>query len=48
MFSQNFTCSDLLKDIYNFYAYRTITYFGVPFQTLLLIKYMPLGCRNLG
>ena len=43
MFRQNFTCSVLLEDNIVFYAYRTITYFGVTFQTLLVITIQPLG-----
>ena len=36
IFKQDFTCPALLEDYIAFYAYRTITYFGVTFQTLLL------------
>ena len=43
MFRQDYTCPALLKDNIAFYAYRTITYFGVTFQTLLLVTILPLG-----
>ena len=43
MFRQNFTCSVLLEDCFAFYLYRTITYFGVTFQTLPVITKQPLG-----
>ena len=43
MFRQNFTCSVLLEDCFAFYLYRTITYFGVTFQTLPVITEQPLG-----
>ena len=42
MFRQNYTCSVLLKDRIAFYLYRTITYFGVTFQTLPVITIQPL------
>ena len=43
MFRQNFTCSALLKDYVAFYLYRAITFYGVTFQTLLIITTQPLG-----
>ena len=41
-FSQGSTCPDLLRITIRFilnYLYETITLFGVPFQTLLILKY---------
>ena len=37
MFRQDFTCPALLEDIYAFYLYRAITYFGFTFQRILII-----------
>ncbi len=43
MFRQDYTCPALLEDCSAFYAYRTITYYGVHFHTLPLITEQPLG-----
>jgi len=43
MFRQDFTCPALLEDIYAFYLYRAITYFGSTFQRILIITQTPLG-----
>ena len=54
-FTQDFTCPALLRiplEITTPYAYRTITFYGVTFQTLLLrvafhiVVLQPRSCRN--
>ena len=36
-FRQDFTCPALLKNPTIFYPYRAITYYGLPFQTILVL-----------
>ena len=38
MFEQDFTCPVLLKANMTFYPYRAITYYGLAFQLILVIK----------
>ena len=42
-FRQGFTCPALLEDICSFYPYGAITRFGPTFQTVPVLKHMPLG-----
>ena len=43
MFEQDFTCPVLLKIIIAFYPYRAITYYGLAFQLILVIKMLTLA-----
>ena len=43
MFRQNFTCSALLEDLIAFYLYGTVTLYGLPFQTILVLTIRPLA-----
>jgi hypothetical protein len=43
MFRQDFTCPALLEDLNSFYPYGAITRYGVPFQTLPVLKLRPLA-----
>ena len=43
MFRQDFTCPALLEDQMSFYPYGTITLFGRPFQTVLVLNIWPLA-----
>jgi hypothetical protein len=43
IFSQDFTCPDLLEDNYAFYPYGAITHYGAPFQTLPVLTQLPLA-----
>ena len=38
MFKQDFTCPALLKRLNLFYPYRAITYYGLAFQLILVVK----------
>ena len=44
MFRQDFTCPALLKDQQQHHAYGTVTRYGRPFQTVLLLCRQPLAC----
>ncbi len=37
MFRQDFTCPALLKDLYVFYPYGTITHYGPTFQMVQVL-----------
>jgi hypothetical protein len=41
MFKQDFTCPVLLEDLICFYLYRTITFYGQTFQTVLVVHIKP-------
>ena len=43
MFRQDFTCPALLEDLLCFYPYGTITHYGLPFQTVLVLHKRPLA-----
>ena len=43
MFRQDYTCPALLKSGNFIFAYGAVTRYGVPFQTLLLIKHQALA-----
>ena len=43
IFRQDFTCPALLKNKNIFYLYGTITYFGLPFQKVLVIIFLLLA-----
>jgi hypothetical protein len=43
MFRQDYTCPALLKDCNAFYLYRAVTFFGLPFQTVLILTLQPLA-----
>ena len=43
MFKQDFTCPVLLNNIIFFYPYRAITYCGLAFQLILVIKMIILA-----
>ena len=43
IFKQDFTCPALLVDLLCFYPYRTITFYGQTFQTVLVIHNRPLA-----
>ncbi len=56
MFRQGFTCPALLESFFITFAYGTVTRYGQPFQTVLLVEKKALGFsdfarhyfRNLG
>ena len=43
MFRQNYTCSALLESSHISFAYGTVTRYGQPFQTVLLVEYQALA-----
>jgi hypothetical protein len=43
MFRQGFTCPALLEDSISFYPYGAITRYGATFQTLPVLKILPLA-----
>ena len=43
MFRQDFTCPALLKDLWSFYSYRAITFFGRTFHCVLILNHKPLA-----
>ena len=43
MFRQDFTCPALLKNKNTFYLYRAITFYGLTFQTVLVIIFLLLA-----
>ena len=43
MFRQDFTCPALLEDSISFYPYGAITHYGATFQTLPVLKILPLA-----
>ena len=43
MFKQDFTCPVLLKIDIIFYPYRAITYYGLAFQLILVVKFKLLA-----
>ncbi len=43
MFRQDYTCPALLEDQCAFYSYRAVTFFGLPFQTVLILTHWPLA-----
>ena len=43
MFRQDFTCPALLEDKSHFYPYGAITHYGPTFQTVPVLKQLPLA-----
>lgn len=43
MFRQNYTCSALLESFCITFAYGTVTRYGQPFQTVLLVEQKALA-----
>ena len=43
MFRQDFTCPALLEDKSAFYPYGAITHYGPTFQTVPVLKLLPLA-----